>query len=216
MRYAVPALLMLVTLSSQAFDMPVPKRAKEEWREAITAALAKKANIDFDKKPLADCITAIKELSGVNFVIDPTIAPKPGPEVTLKQKDMLVSEALKQVLAKDALESQVKDGVIFVYHPKKTDMEMLRPEDLHVARMLDGRQERLDFQPSKEAAGELLKQLTEPSGITMKMADELKKVPITLDLKNIHLGHALRWLYRFAGGMIDVKTDGMTVVKRGK
>jgi hypothetical protein len=216
MRYAVPALLMLLTVSLPALDMPFPKRAKEEWREAINAALAKKADINFDKKPLADCITAIKKLSGVNFVVDPAIAPKPGPEVTLKQKDMLVSEALKQVLAKDGLESRVTDGVIFVYHPKKTDMEMLRPEELPVARMLDGRQEQLDFQPTKEAAGDLLKQLTEPAGITMKMAEELKKVPITLELKNIHLGHALRWLYRFAGGKIEVKTDGMTVVKRGK
>jgi len=215
MRHTVLCLLALFAAqSSFAMNFPAPKRAKEEWRDNINAALAKKGSVDFDKKPLPEAIKALKDTLGVNVVTDPANEPKATTLVTLKGKEMLYSDALKQTLAKGELDYQIRDGVIFIFHPKKTEMEMLRPEELPVARMLDGREERLDFQPAKEPAGDLLKQLTEPTGIQMKMADELKKVPITLDLKNVGLGHAIRWLYRFAGGKIEVKTDGMTIVKR--
>ncbi|HYF50362.1 MAG TPA: hypothetical protein VEJ63_13210 [Planctomycetota bacterium] len=217
MRHILLCLLSVFAASSlfaEGMPFPAPKRAKEEWRENINTALAKKGNVDFDKKPLPDAIKALKELLGVNFVIDPANAPKAETLVTLKQKDIVLSEALKQTLAKGEMAYQVQDGAIFIYHTKKTDMEMLRPEELPVARIMDGREEQLDFQPTNEEAGELLKQLTEPAGMKLAMVDELKKKPITLELKNVRLGHAIRWLYRFAGGKIEVKTDGMTIVKR--
>lgn len=199
------------------FPPGFPKRAKEEWREEINAALAKKANFDFDKKPLADVIAAFKAQTKVNFVVDPAAAPKPGaagPAVTLKLKDSLVSEALKQALKTGELDYVVRDGAVFVHNPKKVDQEMMKSEELTISRMLEGRAERLDFQPTNEPAGELLKQLTEPAEIKMAMEPALQKNPITLDLKNVGLGHAIRWVVRFSGGTIKATTDGMKVIKR--
>ena len=80
--------------------------------------------------------------------------------------------------------------------------------------MLEGRPERLNFQPKGDPAGELLKQLTEPANIKMGMDASLQKVPVTLDLEDIGLGYAIRWLVRFSGGKLEVTRDGMNVVKR--
>lgn len=219
MRVLCVAVLSLWTLSSFAgeggfpFGMP-PKRAKEDWREKINAALAAKATVDFKAAPLHDVIGVFKQKSAANFILDPKGVPAEGPNITLKQ-DAPLGDIMKAALKLAGLDFSVRDGVIFVFDPKKIDMEMLKSEDMLVARMLEGRPERLDFQPKNEPAGELLKQLTEPANIKLGMVPELQKVPITLDLKDVSLGHALRWLVRLSGGKFEVTArEGNMVIKR--
>jgi hypothetical protein len=219
MRVLCVALLSLWSLSSFAgeggfpFGMP-PKQAKQEWREKINAALSAKASVDFKATPLHDVIATFKQKSAANFILDPKSTPAESTKVTHKQ-DGILGDVMKATLKTVGLDFSVRDGVVFVFDPKKVDMEMVKSEDMLVARMLEGRPERLDFQPKGEPAGELLKQLTEPANIKLGMVPELQKVPITLDLKDVSLGHALRWLVRLSGGKFEVTArEGNMVVKR--
>jgi len=217
MRHVVLTVLCGFALSSFAgepfpFGAP-PKRASEPWRDKINAALLTKADIDFKAKPVDEAIQFLKEKSGANIVVDPALVPAKLPAITHKVSGPL-GDGMKAALKTVSLDFSVRDGVIFVFDPKKVDMEFLKPEDMHIARMFEGRQERLDFQPKGEPAGELLKQLTEPAAIKMTMDAQFQKVPITLDMKDVSLGYALRWLIRFSGGRVEVGREGMNVGKR--
>lgn len=218
MRHVVLAVLCAVSVSSFAgepfpFGAP-PKRASEPWREKINAGLAAKVDVDFKAKPASEAIQFLKEKSGGSVVVDPKVDPAKLPAITHKQAGAALGDAMKAAFKTVSLDFSVRDGVIFVFDPKKVDMDFLKPEDMHIARMFEGRPERLDFQPKGEPAGDLLKQLTEPAGIKMTMDAQFQKVPITLDMKDVSLGHALRWLIRFSGGRVEVGRDGMNVGKR--
>lgn len=219
MRYAVLAALSCFALSGLAGEAPFPlgappKRASEPWRDKINAALLAKVDVDFKAKPADEAIQFLKEKSASNLIIDPKSIPAKWPAITHKQAGAALGDAMKAAFKTVNLDFSVRDGVIFVFDPKKVDMEFLKPEDMHIARMFEGRPERLDFQPKGDLAGDLLKQLTEPAAIKMTMDPQFQKVPITLDLKDVSLGHALRWLIRFSGGRVEVTRDGMNVGKR--
>jgi large subunit ribosomal protein L6 len=96
----------------------------------------------------------------------------------------------------------------------KVDKNMLLPEDLPIARMLDGRAEHLALGPENMPAGDLLKELTEGPGIKMAIDPAIAKTPITLKFNDVHVGFAIRWVVRFAGGKIIVDRDGMKATKR--
>lgn len=219
MRHVVLAILCGFAISSFAGEGPFPfgvppKRASEPWREKINTALAAKVDVDFKAKPADEAIQFLKEKSGASIVIDPKTVPAKWPTITHKQAGAPLGDAMKAAFKTVSLDFSVRDGVIFVFDPKKVDMDFLKPEDMHIARMFEGRPERLDFQPKGEPAGDLMKQLTEPAGIKMTMDPQFQKVPITLDMKDVSLGHALRWLIRFSGGRVEVTRDGMNVGKR--
>ncbi|HYG77244.1 MAG TPA: STN domain-containing protein [Planctomycetota bacterium] len=204
---------LLVCSSAHALQFPQPVRpGQEPWRKPFNAALEKKVSGDV-KKPFDELIDWFREQAGVTFVVDPAaLASKP--VVTLNAKDIALGSALKQVLTPLKLEYEVRDMAIFIYNPAKLDKNMLLPEDLPIAKMLDNRAEMLNFEPEAMPAGEAIKQLTETPGIKMGMDESLKKNPVTLKLKEIGLGYAIRWTVRMAGGKIIVGRDGMQVVKR--
>jgi len=204
---------LLVCSSAHALQFPQPVRpGQEPWRKPFNAALEKKVSGDV-KKPFDELIDWFREQAGVTFVVDPAaLASKP--VVTLNAKDIALGSALKQVLTPLKLEYEVRDMAIFIYNPAKLDKSMLLMEDLPIAKMLDNRAEMLNFEPEAMPAGEAIKQLTETPGIKMGMDESLKKNPVTLKLKEIGLGYAIRWTVRMAGGKIIVGRDGMQVVKR--
>jgi len=211
--FSAAALTLAVCFSAHAMQFPRPIRPGEEpWRKPFNAALEKKISGDA-KKPLPELIDWFREQSGVTFVVDPA-AVAGAPAATLAAKDITLGQALKQALTPLGLDYQVRDMAIFVYDPKKLDKAMLLPEDLPIARLLDNREEELNFEPDKMPAGEALKQLTEQPGIKLAVDEAIKKTPVTLKLKGIRLGYAIRWVVRFAGGKIIADRDGMKVVKR--
>ncbi|MCY3019470.1 MAG: STN domain-containing protein [Planctomycetota bacterium] len=207
------AVSLAVCVSAQAMQFPKPVRPGEEpWRKPFNAALEKKISGDA-KKPLAEMLDWFCEQAGVTFVVDPSALER-APTVTLTAKAIAVGPALKQLLTPLGLEYQVRDMAVFIFDPKKLDKTMLTPEDLPIARLLDNREEVLNFEPDKMPAGDAIKQLTEQPGIKLAVDEALKKTPVTLKLKDIRLGYAIRWVVRYAGGKIIVDRDGMKVVKR--
>lgn len=212
-----PLILMSVLLCSSAHALfpPSVKRAEETWRKDLTAAMeAKKISADFAAAPVSDAVSMLATLAGVNTVIDPASLDKKA-TVTAKLKDATLGAAFKQVLTPAAMEYELRDGVIFIFNKTKLNRDMLMPEDLPIARMLDNRQERLSYEMVDTPAGAALKQLTEGPGIALVSIDEgVKKTPVTMKFTDIGLGHAIRWVVRLGGGKLIVDRDGMKVVKR--
>jgi len=204
----------ILSFSAEAGQFPMPVRPGQElWRKPFNAALEKKVSGDV-KKPYDEIIEWFRTQSGVTIVVDPAGEPPTKPLITLNAKDIALGQALKQVLAPLNMEYEVRDMAIFIYNPKKLDKNMLLMEDLPIAKMLDHRAEVLTFEPEAMPTGDAIKQLTETPGIKLTVEEGLKKVPITLKLKEIGLGYALRWTVRFAGGKLIVGRDGLQVVKR--
>jgi hypothetical protein len=203
-----------VSFSAQAMQFPKPvKPGEEPWRKPFKAALEKKVTGEL-KKPLEEVVEWFREQAGVTFVVDPVVQ-KDAPTLTVAAKDVPLSQALQTALAAAKLDYEVRDMAIFIFNPAKLNKDMLLPEELPVSRLLDNREEVLNFEPKDMAAGDAIKQLTEQPGIALKVADDaVGKAPITLKLKDIGLGYAIRWVVRFAGGKIAVDRDGMKVVKR--
>jgi hypothetical protein len=200
--------------SAHALTFPRPVRPGEEpWRAPFKAALEKRVSAEI-KKPWDEIIDWFRDQAGVSIVVDPAGVPNPKPNVTLNAKDMPLGQALKQVLAGLKMDYEVRDMAVFIFNPAKLDKAMLLPEDLPIARMLDNREEELNFEPQEQPAGEALKQLTEQPGIKLAVDPAVQKNPVTLKLKAIRLGYAIRWVVRLAGGKIIVDRDGMKVVKR--
>jgi hypothetical protein len=204
----------LVCFSAHALQFPQPVRpGQEPWRKPFNAALEKKISGDV-KKPLNEIFDWFREQAGVTIVVDPAGMPATMPIMTVNAKTLALGQVLKQLLTPLKMEYEVRDMAIFIYNPAKLDKSMLLMEDLPIARMFDNRQEVLNFEPEAMPAGEAIKQLTETPGIKMSMDEGLKKNPVTLKLKEIGLGYAIRWTVRMAGGKVIVGRDGMQVVKR--
>jgi hypothetical protein len=207
--------VLFAASAAQALDFPKPVRpGQEEWRKPYIAALEKKITADFKKKPFDEVIDFIRQESKVNVVVDPAAVPNPKPTVNFTAQNQTLAQTLKQMLQPIEMEFEVRDEAIFIYNPKKVDKNMLLPEDLPIARMLDGRAEHLALGPENMPAGDLLKELTEGPGIKMAIDPAIAKTPITLRFADVHVGFAIRWVVRFAGGKIIVDRDGMKAAKR--
>jgi hypothetical protein len=215
----LPLILAITFICGSAHALFPPgglKRAEETWRKDLMLALeTKKVSSDFANTSVIEAVTVLGTLGGVNTVIDPAALPdKKIAVANPKMKDVLLGAAFKQVLSPAGLEYEVRDGVVFIFNKAKLNRDMLLPEDLPIAKMLDNRQERLSYEMVDTPAGDALKQLTEGPGISMAMDESLKKKPVTMKFTDIGLGHAIRWVVRMSGGKVIVDRDGMKVVKR--
>jgi hypothetical protein len=197
-----------------AFPKPI-KPGEEEWRKPLVAALDQVLTFEFKDMKVTSTIEFFASHTNVSFVIDPAAFPKDTPPtVSLALKDAKIKDSLSQTLAKASLTYEQRDGAIFIFNKATLQKDMLRPEELAVARLMDGREEVISIDWLDHPAGAALKELTEGPGITLAIDEAIKKVLVTVKFQNIGLGNAIRWVYRFAGGKIAVDTNGMKVVKR--
>ena len=212
---AIACLALTCQWAGAASNTPFVPPWEREWRKQLTDALAKKVKADIDKKPLSEAVDALRGQAGVTIIIDPAtqVADKPV-LVSLKANDMLLSEALKQLTQQAGLDFDQVFGVILIYNRTKIDKELLRPDDFLIGKMLDGREERLNYELTDSPAGDALKELTEKPNIAMGMEEGLKQKKITIKFADIGLGNAIRWVVRLSGGRIMVDKDSMRVVKR--
>jgi hypothetical protein len=204
-----------IVSSAQAM-LPKPvKPGEEEWRKPIVAALDQVINLDFNNMKVTEAIDFFATNAKKTFITDLKAFPKDKPPtVTLKLNNVKMKDALQQTMAKAGLEHELRDGAVFIFNKATLDKEMLRPDDMHAGRLLDGRAEMLSVDFIDTPAGSALEQLTKEPGITLAVEDAIKKVPVSLKLKEIGLGNAIRWVVRFAGAKIVVDVNGMRVTKR--
>lgn len=84
---------------------------------AIREKLRRKVTLDFSDTPLQDVVQFLRETTGVNMVLDPTVVQERGEEelkVQLRVEQLEVESALKLILELKQLGYQIKNGVVFV------------------------------------------------------------------------------------------------------
>ncbi len=188
---------------------------EREWRKQISDALAKKVTTDVDKKPLSEAVESIREQAGVTIIIDPATEGGDKPKlISVKVKDTPLADVLKQMTTQAGLDFDPVFGVIFIYNHTKVDKELFRPDDFLIGKMLDGREERLNYEMKDSLAGDAMKELTETPNIALPMDEQLKQKKLTMKLTGIGLGNAIRWVVRLSGGRIMVDKENMRIIKR--
>ena len=79
----------------------------------IKAKLLKRITVDFKDQPFDRAIEHIRDVSGVNILVDPAVLPATGP-VTLSATDMELRYALHYLLRFQKLDYRIRHGAIFI------------------------------------------------------------------------------------------------------
>jgi type II secretory pathway component GspD/PulD (secretin) len=109
---AAPALQVQVKPRKLVAAVQDPADAK------IAAALkAKKVSFDFVDTPVRDAVAFMRQLLGVNVVLDPAVDGNR--TLTLKVKDMAAGKALGWMAAVAGAEMKIQDGAVYIAATKK-------------------------------------------------------------------------------------------------
>lgn len=88
------------------------------WQKKIEQVLKKKVSFHFVDMPLSEAIERLRNLSGLNFVLDPQTDAGDTP-INLRIQNMTLRLALKWVLKLCDLDYTVRDGAIFITSPDR-------------------------------------------------------------------------------------------------
>ncbi|HEV3028320.1 MAG TPA: hypothetical protein VG457_12150 [Planctomycetota bacterium] len=94
---------------------------KSEAAKAIVQKLGRmKLDLSFEKSELEDLLFFIRDASGINLILDPTVKAELDPKtpVTFKAKDTPLSSILDGLLLPRGLDARIESNAISVYRPK--------------------------------------------------------------------------------------------------
>jgi general secretion pathway protein D len=107
---------------------PSVERRKSAKELAVEAKLNELVSVNFDKRPLAECVNFLATYTGLNIVLDPgALAEAPATEqtpVTLSLKDAKLKQVLKIILKSTGLTYSIDEGVLLLTSPqiRRTDL----------------------------------------------------------------------------------------------
>lgn len=110
----VLALSIAGTAWAQMGDTPGDS---EKRAEIVSKLRTMKVSLDFRETPLQDVIDFIREMTGINFVIDQKIYEEVEPDkltITIKVDDLELRSALKLMLQMRGLTAVYRDGVLLI------------------------------------------------------------------------------------------------------
>ena len=96
-----------------------PKKA-----EVVNKLNTMRLNLDFKDSSLDEVLNYIRDISGLNIVVDAEVSSKLNPDqmkISLRVKDLLLKSCLKLMLGSRDLTATYKEGVILVVPKGKTD-----------------------------------------------------------------------------------------------
>jgi len=101
------------------------------WMQETREKLREKVSLDFADTPLTDVIAFLHDVSGINMVLDPEAAGEERSHITLKVKDMSLTNALDVIVRRFAeLDWAIRDDHIFISEEKKLFEPELRTYDV--------------------------------------------------------------------------------------
>ncbi len=127
-RHAVLVLCLLAAGIASAGDDP--------QRDEIVSKLTNmKVSLDFRETPLADVMDFVRELSGINILVDPRVYEEVDPAklvLTVKVDDLQLGSALRLVLGLRDLTAVYREGVLLVVTKSSLQDEVYtRMYDVH-------------------------------------------------------------------------------------
>ncbi len=98
------------------------ERRKSVKELAVEAKLNELVSVNFDKRPLSECVNFLATYTGLNIVLDPgALAEAPATEqtpVSLQIKDAKLKQVLKIILRSTGLTYTIDEGVLLVTSPQ--------------------------------------------------------------------------------------------------
>ena len=121
----VVACSLIVTLAHQNGDVlsayqsssmaARPKKAKPElWRDQIMKQMQKRISFDFVDTPLPDVVAFLKNLTGINMILDTAAVSGADTPITLKETDMRLDAAMDWILRLVDLKYAIREEAIFI------------------------------------------------------------------------------------------------------
>ncbi len=118
------AMLALMAAPLLAQDGTSENETDAKKAEVVNKLNTMRLNLDFKDSTLDDVLNYIRDVSGLNIVVDAEVSQKLNPEqlkITLRVKDLLLKSCLKLMLSSRDLTATYKEGVILVVPKGKTD-----------------------------------------------------------------------------------------------
>lgn len=123
-RVGILAALALATAAwAQTDDNP---QNDEKRAEILNKLRTMKVSLDFRETPLQDVIDFVREMTGINFVIDQKVYDETEPEkltITIKVDDLELRSALKLMLQMRGLTAVYREGVLLIVTKKSQEEE---------------------------------------------------------------------------------------------
>jgi len=103
---------------------------EEPWMAALRDSLDQRVTFDFQEQAFEDVVAFLRQLTGVNIVVAPTVQAKGGGNVTLNVKEMRFGDALKWVLELTSLKMAMQNQAIYISDEEITGAVTLRLYDV--------------------------------------------------------------------------------------
>ncbi len=102
----------------------------EPWMQALNDRLEQRVTFDFQDQGFEEVVTFLRQVTGVNIVVAPSVAAKGGGTVTLKVKDMRFKYALKWILELTSLHYALQDQALYISDTAINGALVLRMYDI--------------------------------------------------------------------------------------
>lgn len=111
----------LLAVAAPAWAQAKPQDPRKS--EVVAKLNSLRVSLDFKDAPIEDAVNVLRDMTGINFHLDPELHTKLAPEqlkVTFKVNDLLLKSALKLMLSSRDMGAVYRDGVIVLQHKDKT------------------------------------------------------------------------------------------------
>jgi len=190
-------------------------------RESLEKLKSIRITMDFANAPLPAVLDYLRELSGLNFVIDSRAIPEPASErISFKATDIVLHECLKLLLNRRGYVHVVENGAVTITS-KRALSHVLRVEVYDVEELLsdlpalpgvDMSRGTLDLPDGRDA----LRRLPAPSPRDPELIAierKLRTIRMDVDRSDANLHQGLRWLGDYAG--LDILIDARVSARPG-
>ena len=103
---------------------------EETWMAGMHDRLEQRVTFDFQDTPFEDVVGFLRQVTGVNIIVSPSVAAKGGSTVTLKVKDMRFGDSLKWIMELTSLKYALQDQAIFINNEAISGSVALRMYDV--------------------------------------------------------------------------------------
>ncbi len=146
-------LAALLVMTATAAGQEAPRKA--EIRGKLDAM---KVSLDFKSTPIEDAVGYLRDVSGIDFLIDPDVRTRFSEEqlsITFQVRDLTLRSALKLMLGSRELTATYREGVLVIQHKEKasaaTTMDMYDVRDL-LLKLCDFAGPKVDLVPDKSGS----------------------------------------------------------------
>ena len=183
-------------------------------RSSIKNKLAEPVSLDFAQTPVRDVIIYLRDISGINFVLD--AGSEADSPTTIKLSNTPMATALSLILKQAGLASLVEEHAVYVATPSRLRsakrQKKLRPKDKALKEALK-KPTALDF--ASTPLQHVATFLSDTTGVNIVVDGRGEEPTATMKVSDMPLGDCLVYLARLTGTRLKCRGNAV-VFSKGK